>query len=288
MLKCTTPFAALLALALVACGSSSAPSSSAPEPAVEVAPPPATSITGTIAVRVEGATEAPTLSPDARLELSLVDISQRPALPVANKVIKPVGALPLEFKLDFRPSDIVQEDFYEISARIVDGERHYTMPLSYPVLTQGRSANAEIVLSPEPTASEKLLADFESLKAGIGGMEIKNGSQLMESESHGWQVFRKDGELKFIIDVAEFTDGGRTQTDYAYNNGKPYVVVRQYMADKSAPVDHTDRAGWSASGEAVLAERSAGNQATPLSEAAVSALYKDAEAMFKRAGGNKF
>lgn len=287
MLKCTVPLVALLALAVAGCGSSSAPSSSS-ETAGEVAPPPATSITGTISVRANGASTVPTLSSDAKLELSLMDISQRPALPVANKVIQPIGTLPQDFKLDFKPTDITQEDIYEIRATITDGERRFTMPLSYPVLTQGRPVTAEIVLAPEPTASEKLLADFDTLKAGIGGMEIKNGTSLTDSESHGWQVFRKDGELKFIIDVAEYTDGGRTQTDYAYNNGKPYVVVRQHRAGKDAPVDHTDRAGWSAGGDAVLAERTAGGKTTSLSDADASALRKDAEVMFKRAGGNKF
>ncbi|HET8897781.1 MAG TPA: YbaY family lipoprotein [Rhodanobacteraceae bacterium] len=280
-------FALLAALALVCAGcGSSGPSSSTDQPSAAPLPPPATSITGSVSLSVKPG--APALTDAAKLELALVDISQQPALPIARQQVQPLGALPIQFKLPFKPADVINEDIYEIRATIVDGQRRYTMPLSYPVLTQGRNNTAEIVLQPEPTPSEQMLGDFEALKATIGGMSIRNGTSLSDSESHGWQAFRKDGELLFVRENVDYTAGGRTETDYAYSNGKPFVVVQKHRAAAGAPVDSIQRAGWTAAGKVVVHEETTGGKTILLADKDVDGLRKQAEAAFKRVGGNKY
>lgn len=293
MYKFAVCLVGLAVLALAGCGSSEGPATSAAASSTDsagngsvAAPAAATSVTGTVALH-EGS-NAPHPSSAAQLELSLVDISRRPALTIADKVVQPLGTFPIEFKLDFNPTEVVANDIYELRATITDGDRQYTMPLSYPVLTHGRPATAAVTLTAQPTPSEAMLADFKALEASIGGMKIQHNTSLTDTESHGWQTFRDQGELKFVRDSADFTAGGSTDTDYAYANGLPVVVVRKHMAKRGAAVDSIERAGWKADGTLVLHDKVVGGKTTALSEAAAKTLFNDAQSMFKRVGGNKY
>jgi putative lipoprotein len=277
----------LASIALVCAGCNSSSSSQTPErPAASVQQAQPSAITGAVSLRAQPG--MPAVSSSARLELTLMDISQQPAVPVATKTIDPVGPLPVKYELPFKADDIIPDDIYEMRAMIVDGARHYTMPLSYPVLTRNRSTVANIELAPEPTPSEKMMADFKALQASIGGMKINQGSSLGDTQSSAWQTFRQDGELEFVREIVDFEKGGRTETDYAYKDSKPFVVVRKHLAAAGARPDSTDRAGWDAGGHVVMNETIAGGKTSELPGKAVSALYSDAKDMFKRAGGNKY
>lgn len=272
----------LLAAALFAagCSGSQSPQDQAPGGAGQAA---ITAVTGTVTLRDAGAK----VSPQARLDLALVDVSQKPIRTVASKTVEPIGALPLSFKLDFNPAEIVADDLYVLQAEMVDGERHYTTPLQYPVLTKGQPAQVAVQMVAEATPAEKMMDAFKQVKNRIGGMKLEQGTALGETESRGWQVFREKGEVAFIRERADYFDKGATSTDIAYQDGKPWVVIQQKMAHQGEKPSTIDRAGWDDQGNLVLKERVEGGRTTPLPDAAAKALYDDAAAILAKVDKKK-
>lgn len=275
--------ASVATLALAGCGGSSdngqqagAASSSA------AAAPVANNVTGSVTLR----DASKQLSPDAKLELKLVDVSAQGSQPLASKTIAPV-TMPQSFQLDFNPSDLNPNDMYIVDVSLQDGERHYSSPLKAPVLTKGAKNVANIQLVGEATAGEKELNGFNSLKKNIGGLKMTQGTALKEGESRGWQIFKKGTEVQFIIELVDYGDKGFTSTNYAYRDGKPWVIVQEKKPSKDGKPTSTERAGWNDAGELVLKENEAGGKVTELSEADANSLKSQAEAMLSKAGGKK-
>jgi putative lipoprotein len=242
----------------------------------------ATNVTGTVTLRDAGKD----LSPNAKLELKLLDVSAQGAQPLATKTISPV-TLPQSFQLDFNASDVNPNDIYIIEASMQDGERHYSSPLKNPVLTKGAKNVANIQLVGEATPGEKELADFNSVKKNIGGMKMTQGTALKEGESRGWQIFKKGNDVQFVIELVDYGDKGFTSTNYAYKNGKPWVVVQEKKPSKDGKPTSIERAGWNDAGELVLKQNEAGGKVDELSDADANSLKSQAEAMLSKAGGKK-
>lgn len=278
----------LAALAVVGCNGSSssqqagAGSSSAASPAAADA---GNKVTGTVTTR-----EPAQLSPQAKLEVSLVDVSATPgadATPLASKTIAPVAQLPVDFQLDFNPADVKANDLYVVKASLVDGVRTYDMALQAPVLTKGNANQVKIQLVAQQTPAEKDLSAFESLKSQIGGMKIKSGTKLEKDASRGWQVFRRDGQVQFIREQVDYGDKGFTETDYAYKAGKPWVAVQQKKSGKSAKPTATEKVSWDVNGSSVLKQNVSGGDTGVLSDDEASSLKKQAEEIYTLASGSK-
>ncbi len=116
------------------------------------APANANAVTGTVTLRDAGAQ----LSPEAKLELKLVDVSAEGSQPLASKTIQPV-ALPQQFQLDFNPSDLNPNDMYIVDVSLQDGERHYSSPLKTPVLTKARRTSPTSSSSAKPRRARRNL-----------------------------------------------------------------------------------------------------------------------------------
>jgi putative lipoprotein len=275
--------ASVSALALAGCGGGSDNNGQQAAAGGDSAPAaPANAVTGTVTLRDAGAT----LSPDAKLDLKLVDVSAEGSQPLATKQIAPV-TLPQQFQLDFNASDLNPNDMYIVEVSLQDGERHYSSPLKTPVLTKGAKAVANIQLVGEATPGEKELAGYESVKKNIGGMKMTQGTALKEGESRGWQIFKKGNDVLFVIELVDYGDKGFTSTNYAYKNGKPWVIVQEKKASKDAKPTSTERAGWNDAGELVLKQNQSGSKVDDLSEADANSLKSQAEAMYSKAGGKK-
>ena len=274
--------ASVAALALAGCSGGSdnngqqAASGGSGEPAA-----PANAVTGTVTLRDAGAQ----LSPDAKLELKLLDVSAEGSQPLATKSIAPV-TLPQAFQLDFNASDLNPNDMYIVEVSLQDGDRHYSSPLKTPVLTKGAKSVANIQLVGEATPGEKELAGFNSVKKNIGGMKVTQGTALKEGESRGWQIFKKGNDVQFVIELVDYGDKGFTSTNYAYKNGKPWVIVQEKKSSKDAKPNSTARAGWNDAGELVLKQNEAGGKVDTLSDDDANDLKKQAEAMYSKAGGS--
>ena len=281
MRRIVLSLASVATLALAGCGGSSGNGQSAAGGSSEPSGP-ATNVTGTVTLRDAGKT----LSADAKLELKLVDVSVQDAKPLAEKSIAPV-TLPQQFQLDFNPTDVNPNDMYIVEVSLQDGERHYTAPLKAPVLTKGAKNVANIQLVGEATPGEKELAGFNNVKKNIGGMKMTQGTALKEGESRGWQIFKKGNDVQFIIELVDYGDKGFTSTNYAYKNGKPWVIVQEKKPSKDGKPTSTERAGWNDAGELVLKETEAGGKTDALSDDAANDLRKQAEAMLAKAGGKK-
>lgn len=277
------------ALALAGCNSSdssqpaasggdSAPAASAPGQQ----PTKANAVSGTVALRDAGGQ----VSPQAKLEIKLLDPAQD-GTPLASKTIDPVASLPQSFELEFNPADVNPNSMYIVQAVLTDGDRRYTAPLQTPVLTKGAGNQVSIQLVGEQTPGEKELAAFNAVQKQIGGMKIANGTKLEDKVSRGWQVFREAGEVKFIREQVDYGDKGFTTTDYAYKDGKPWVVVQQKKSSKDAKPNSTERAGWNADGALVLKQEQAGSKTDPLSDDEAASLQKQATSILSLATGGK-
>ena len=277
--------ASVAALALAGCGGSSdngqqATAGATPDAAAPAGP--ANAVTGSVTLRDAGRT----LSPDAKLDLKLIDVTAQDAQPLAVKTISPV-TLPAQFQLDFNPTDLNPNDMYIVEVSLQDGERHYTSPLKTPVLTKGAKNVANIQLVGEATAGEKELNGFNSVKKTIGGMKVSQGTALKEGESRGWQIFKNGTSVPFVRELVDYGDKGFTATDYAYKNGKPWVIVQEKKPSKDGKPTSIARAGWNEAGELVLKENEIGGKVDVLSDDAANDLRKQAEAMYSKAGGKK-
>ncbi|AND70541.1 hypothetical protein ATSB10_30870 [Dyella thiooxydans] len=294
MRKVIWSLVSVTALALAGCNSStqSPQANGGPADAASAAAPQANNkVTGQITLR-----EPAQLSPQAKLEVSLVDVSAAPTdangdataavpnAPIVTKTISPVGSFPVSFELDFDPAKINPNNLYVVKAHMVDGDRNYEMPLQAPVLTKGASNQVSIQLVAQQTPAEKDLAAFEDLKKQIGGMKIKSGTKLEKDASRGWQVFRRDGQVQFIREQVDYGDKGFTDTDYAYKAGKPWVAVQQKKSSKDAKTGSTEQVSWDVDGKPVLHQVLSGGKTSDLSDSEAASLKSQAENILKLAG----
>ncbi|MGO4703159.1 YbaY family lipoprotein [Dyella sp. 2RAB6] len=278
------------ALALAGCNSSdssqpaastggeSAPAASAPGQQ----PTKANAVSGTVALRDASGQ----VSPQAKLEIKLVDPAQD-GTPLASKTIDPVASLPQSFELEFNPADVNPNSMYIVQAVLTDGDRRYTAPLQTPVLTKGAGNQVSIQLVGEQTPGEKELAAFSAVQKQIGGMKITSGTKLEDKVSRGWQVFREAGEVKFIREQVDYGDKGFTNTDYAYKDGKPWVVVQQKKSSKDAKPSSTERASWNADGALVLKQEQSGSKTDALADDEAAGLQKQATSILSLATNGK-
>jgi putative lipoprotein len=274
----------LATLALAGCGASNSSGGSSAGPgaasATSQAGMPAsaaTAVTGT--VKLENADTK--ISPDAKLELSLVDVSKQPSVAVNKQDFNP-PKFPQAFRIPFAASAINANDLYVLQAEMQNDGRVYHTKLEQPVLTRGQSASVNLTLVPEPTPAEKMLDAFEQAKRQTGGMSVKSGTSSKIGESKSWQVFSDVQGIEFIIEQVNQADKGFTKTEYAYRNSLPWVVVQEQMPKAGAPATTTQRAGWDDNGKLVLNENiSAGNTGT-LTDAEAKTLHDQAEATYKR------
>ncbi|KRF02202.1 hypothetical protein ASG87_12115 [Frateuria sp. Soil773] len=274
------------ALALAGCnGSGSSPQGTATgtdgEAPAAAAATQANKVSGTIALR-----DPAQLSPEAKLEISLVDVSAQDGKPLASKTVAPVQ-LPQSFELEFNPADVSPANLYVVQAQLTDGERHYTMPLQAPVLTKGASNQVSIQLVAEQTPAEKELDAFKAAQKQIGGMKITQGSKLEPDVSRAWQVFRSAGAVQFIRAQADYGDKGFTSTDFAYKDGKPWVVVQQKKSSKDAKPGSIERASWDKDGNLVVKQSEAGGKVDALGDDEAANLHKQAVDMLGMATGGK-
>ncbi|CAM0997262.1 Lipoprotein [Rhodanobacter sp. Root179] len=291
MRKTVLSLMSVAALALAGCNNasnsspqadSSGPASANTAGAVAKTP---SQVSGTISLRAGSSTP----SDKASLVLNLVDVSSTAvgSAPLASKT-SPAGTFPQSFTLSFNPADVKPNDLYVIQATITDGDRQYTMPIQAPVLAKGSNNDAvAIQLQSEQTPSEKLLAEFGEVKAQIGGMKISHGTKLEANDSRGWQLFRQAGEVKYIREEVDYGDKGYTSTDYAYKNGKPWVIVQETKANRDGKPSAIDRAGWSEDGTLVLQQHQVGADVQPLDAAAAATMKKDAVSILGIATGGK-
>jgi putative lipoprotein len=274
--------ASMTALALAGCGGGSDNNGQQAAAGGSDSAAPANKVTGTVTLRDAGAQ----LSPDAKLDLKLVDVTAQGSQPLASKTVAPV-TLPQQFQLDFNTADLNPNDMYIVEVSLQDGERHYSSPLKTPVLTKGAKNVANIQLVGEATPGEKELNGYNSLKKNIGGMKVTQGTALKEGESRGWQIFKKGSDVQFVIELVDYGDKGFTSTNYAYRNGKPWVIVQEKKPSKDGKPTSTDRAGWNEAGELVLKQHEAGGKTDVLGDDDANALKTQAEALYAKGGGKK-
>jgi putative lipoprotein len=251
------------------------------------------SVSGTVGLRAasssSSAAQPKPLSDQAVLTIKLVDVSSNGGKPLATKKISPIDNLPVDFKFHVKPDDIHPSDLYVVDATIVDGIRHYTMPLQAPVLTQKAPDHVDIHLVAQPTPGEEMYAAYKKLKAQIGGMKMSKDTSRTSKISRAWQVFRdkENGQIRFVIELVEPVKGNFTNTNFAYKDSKPWVVVREIKSDQKAKPSETDRAGWDSDGKLVLKQKIADGKTSTLSDDKAADLRKDAVSMFERARKTK-
>ncbi|HET7268336.1 MAG TPA: YbaY family lipoprotein [Oleiagrimonas sp.] len=275
--------AVLAALGLAGCsGGTGAEQGAGAANGSSVAAKVASSVSGTVGLRDP---DAHKLSDQAKLTIELVDVSKRNAAPLAHKTISPIKSLPAKFKFDVTPKEVNASDLYVVKAEIVDGIRHYTMPLQAPVLTKGAASTATIRLVAVPTPAEKLFAAYKKMQAQAGAMKMNTGTSRNDKVAHGWQVFRdkKTGDIRYVVDQADFVDGGFNYTEYGYKNEKPWVIVRKHKSSQNAQPSVIYKLGWDGGGKIVLNKKVADGKTTKVDADKAAKLFDEAKDMFKKA-----
>ena len=113
------------------------------------------SVTGSVTYQ-----ERITLSPGARLEVRLRDVSyQDAAAPlIAEQVIHNPGQVPVEFKIEYDPEDINPRNIYSVQATIFesDGRMAFTNDTAYEVITRGNARKVDMRLVMVEPAARRL------------------------------------------------------------------------------------------------------------------------------------
>jgi putative lipoprotein len=262
------PIAVFVALGLLAgCNNAGNQSPSAggqaQAPANGTAPanaPIPSAVTGTVTLKDPIAINA-----GAKLDIKLVDVAT-PDVPIAEKSLDVSGNPPFNFSLDLDPAKIDPKRAYTLNAVLTDGERRFMPGLTAPVLTGGSPATAQITLTPEPTASEKLKDEYAKLQGRIGGMKAVNGTYTTDDASIGWDAFADHGKVVFVRVNTEYDKGGRTSVKYAFKDDKPMFVKQTGGAT----------IGWDDNGGVVVNEKAGGGalndkELAPIHDAATKA-----------------
>lgn len=125
------------------------------------------------------------LSPDARLEVQLRDVSyQDAAAPlIAERVISAPGQVPIEFEFEYDPDAIDPRNAYSVRATIFesDGRMAFTNDTAYDVITRGNPKKVDMLLvmvEPPPDASGK----YEDLPRWVETRVPVTGVRLVETE----------------------------------------------------------------------------------------------------------
>jgi putative lipoprotein len=270
---------------LAGCGSSQSNGASAGASAADDSAPAAggpvsaaTAITGSVAL----ATPGTRIQPGAKLQLSLIDVSQQPGVTINQQNVD-APQFPQAIHIPFTEGQINAKDLYVLQATMDANGRTWSTKLQQPVLTHGQPATVNLTLVPEPTASEKMLDDFNQAKRQTGGMTVKSGTSSKIGEARSWQVFSDLHGIEFIIEQVNETDKGFTKTEYAYRDGLPWVVVQTAMPKPDAPATSVTQVGWGGQeGQVVLNQVKQGDKTTTVSAAAAKALHQQAEAQYKK------
>jgi putative lipoprotein len=228
-------------------------------PAVEAPIPSA--ITGSVTLK-----DPAEIAQGAKLDIKLVDVST-PDVPIAQKTMDVSGNPPFNFALDIDPAKIDRKRTYTLNAVLTDGERRFLPALTAPVLTGGSPTTAQITLTPEPTAGEKLKDEYTKLQGRIGGMKGVNGTYTTDEASIGWDAFAEHGKVVFVRVNTEYDKGGRTSVKYAFKDDKPMFAKQQGGAT----------VGWDDNGNAIVNEKQGGGslndkELAPIHDAAMKAL----------------
>jgi putative lipoprotein len=102
------------------------------------------SVIGTVTYR-----ERMAISPNARLEVVLADVSlaDAPYTVISQKVISPVGQVPLAFEISYDPARIVENHTYVVMAKIFEGNQlMFINDQSYQVITKQSSRHVQMML----------------------------------------------------------------------------------------------------------------------------------------------
>ncbi len=275
----------LVPLVLTGCGSQSseggqgeAPTPAAGTTATGAAPAPAaTAVSGSVKLQ----TPDTTIQPGAKLQLTLVDVSQQPPETINQQNVDD-PTFPQSFRIPFTPGQIRGQDLYVLQADMKANGRDWTTNLQQPVLTHGQPSEVTLTLVPQPTRAEKMVAAFHHAKRQTGNMKVKSGSSSKIGESRSWQVFSDLHGVEFIIEQVNHGDKNFTKTEYAYRNGLPWVVVEEKLSSPKAKPSQTTRVGWGDDGTLVLNQLEKDGQTTTVSDARTKALHKQAEEQYKK------
>lgn len=263
---------ALLGLSLLA-GCSAPP----PPPPPAVAPI-ASSVSGTVMLR-----EPRELSYQARVELRVIDVAT-PAAPLAQTVIPNASRPPVSFNVPIDAAKVDPKRTYSVDAVLIDGDRRYLPVLQYPVLTNHAPSRVDIIVAPEPTPAEKLFDAYKKAYAQVGTMKQISGSSMGETSSTAWDAFVSNGKVHVVREITDLdNDKGRITLKMAFQNDKPWVVVKEESAAGASRPFATSKVGWDEGGSLVLKERLANGQLSDVSADEAKALYNQAQQAFNMA-----
>ena len=144
------PFVLSLLLGVsIACGDTTpSPTPTPPQAVVEPTPEPTVAtrgvVTGTVTYR-----ERIALTPDAVVEVELLDVSRAdaPSVTIGEQIIENPGQVPIVFEIKYDPANIDSRFSYAIRAVIKEGDKlAFTTDTRYSVITRDNPAHVDLVL----------------------------------------------------------------------------------------------------------------------------------------------
>lgn len=152
------------------------------------------------------------LSPDATIEVELVDVSAADGAEIiSTQRIRNPGQLPVHFRLEYPPERIDAAHRYTVQARISDGGQIvYATDTAYPVITEGNPRAVEIAMI---------------AIGGTAGPAVANEPPLEGSLATAGTVSRytaqfQDDKLISIQEERDAGAGGKAGAEYQFKEGR--------------------------------------------------------------------
>ena len=169
-------------------------------------------VTGTVTYR-----EKIALSPDAKLIVSLEDVSLQDAPPVniAGSVTNNPGQVPIHFEIHYSPDLIRERRTYAVHAKIEDrGEPAFINDTAYHVITNGQPAHVDMVLikvdgSPSPPSLRANIQSVEVERSDFGySLNVSFTLPNHCSRFYAYRVGTLGRSIEVSLEISDVSAGG--------------------------------------------------------------------------------
>ena len=112
-------------------------------------------------------------------------------------------------------------------------------------------------------------------------MKRAQGASEDETSTSAWDGFFDKTGLRYIREINDYGDKGRTNFYYAFRDGKPMAVFQERVPAMAEKPNAVSRAGWDEAGALVLKTKKESGNVSVLPDAEAKTLYDRAVAKYE-------
>lgn len=179
---------------------------------------------------------------DARLVVSLADVTEDPPVVITEDSVTDLTARPIPFELRYDPARIDSARAYAVAARIVTGgEIIFASVTSQEVLTGGRGARVELPVEPA-TILGPLPPRAADIVVRLPTFERVDGSWQDGDAVSAISAYFQDGALRYLEERTTIGSAGSAANAYFFEQGALFYheTIKRLGAVRGTPAESRD------------------------------------------------